>query len=134
MDLDVIDTAASALIAERLRMDTIASNLANINTTRDAQGNVNPYKRKVVNFQTVLDEQSNEVKGVTVSKISEDSSELRAVYDPGHPDADDKGYVYFPNVSSEKEMVEMISARASYEANTKAIQIYKSMFNSALEI
>lgn len=133
MDLDVIDTAASALIAERLRMDTIASNLANINTTRDADGNVNPYKRKVVNFQSVLDEKSG-VKGVTVSKISEDSSELRAVYDPGHPDADDKGYVYFPNVSSEKEMVEMISAKASYEANTKAIQIFKSMFNSALEI
>lgn len=133
MDLDVIDTSASALIAERLRMDTIASNLANINTTRDADGNVNPYKRKVVNFQAVLDEKSG-VKGVTVNKISEDSSELRAVYDPGHPDADEKGYVYFPNVSSEKEMVEMISAKASYEANTKAIQIYKSMFNSALEI
>lgn len=133
MDLDVINTAASALIAERLRMDTIASNLANINTTRGTDGSISPYRRRVVNFQAIMDEKEG-VRGVTVNKISEDQSELRAVYDPGHPDADDKGYVMYPNVSTEQEMVDMISAKAAYEANTKAIQIYKSMYNAALDI
>jgi flagellar basal-body rod protein FlgC len=133
MDLDVINTAASALMAERLRMDTIASNLANINTTRGTDGTIQPYRRKTVNFQAILDDKQG-VQGVTVNKIAEDQSELRAVYDPGHPDADEKGYVMYPNVTTEREMVDMISAKASYEANTKAIQIFKSMYNAALDI
>lgn len=132
MDFEAIDTSASALIAERLRMDVIASNLANINTTRDAEGNVNPYKKRVVDFQAILNEKS--VQGVVVSGISEDESPLRAVYDPGHPDADKDGYVYYPNVSVEKEMIDMISAKTAYEANTKAIQMFKSIYNASLEI
>lgn len=134
MDLDILNTAASALVSQRLKMDVISSNLANINTTHDAAGNPNTYRRKVVSFKTILDEKSNEVGGVTVNEIAEDQSELKAVYEPGHPDADDKGYVYYPNVSSNQEMVDMITAKTAYEANVKSIQVFKGMFNSALEI
>jgi flagellar basal-body rod protein FlgC len=133
MDMNILNTAASGLAVQRLKMDTIAGNLANINTTRDAEGNVNAYRRKIVNFETILDAQ-NQVDGVTVKQIEEDDSPLKAVYEPGHPDADEKGYVYYPNVSSEKEMVEMMNAKHAYEANIKTVQVFKSMFNSALEI
>lgn len=133
MDLNILNTAASALVSQRLKMDVISSNLANINTTHDAAGNPNTYRRKVVNFKTILDEKSN-VNGVTVNQIAEDQSELKAVYEPGHPDADEQGYVYYPNVSSNQEMVDMITAKTAYEANVKTIQVFKGMFNSALEI
>lgn len=132
MDLDLINTAASALLTERIRMNTIASNIANANTTRDANGDSNAYRRKVVNFQTILDNQNN-VSGVQ-GVIEEDQSDLKMIFDPGHPDADQDGYVFYPNVSTEQEMVDMLSAKASYEANLKTIQVTKQMFNSALEI
>jgi flagellar basal-body rod protein FlgC len=132
MDLDLINTAASALLTERMRMSTIASNIANAHTTRDANGDSNAYKRKIVNFQTILDEKNNVsgVKGI----IEEDQSELKMIFDPGHPDANEDGYVFYPNVSTEQEMVDMLSAKSSYEANLKTIQITKQMFNSAMEI
>jgi flagellar basal-body rod protein FlgC len=132
MDLNVINTAASALLAERTRMNTIAANIANAHTTRDASGQSNPYKRQTVNFQTVLDQQNN-VSGVQ-GVIQEDQSGFKMIYDPGHPDATDEGYVLYPNVSTEQEMVDMLSAKASYEANLKTIQVTKQMFNSALDI
>jgi flagellar basal-body rod protein FlgC len=132
MDLDLINTAASALLTERIRMNTIASNIANAHTTRDANGDSNAYRRKVVNFQTILDNQNN-VSGVQ-GVIEEDQSDLKMIFDPGHPDADQDGYVFYPNVSTEQEMVDMLSAKASYEANLKTIQVTKQMFNSALEI
>ena len=132
MDLDVINTAASALLAERMRMDTIAANIANAHTTRDANGDVNPYHRKTVNFQSILDAQ-NKVTGVQ-GVVEEDQAEMKRIYDPGHPDANEEGYVLYPNVSTEQEMVDMLSAKASYEANLKTIQVTKQMFNSALDI
>jgi flagellar basal-body rod protein FlgC len=132
MDLDVLNTAASALLSERMRMDTIAANIANSHTTRDANGQSNPYKKQTVNFQTILDEQ-NKVVGVR-GVIEEDQSEAKRIYNPGHPDANDEGYVLYPNVSTEQEMVDMLSAKASYEANLKTIQVTKQMFNSALDI
>lgn len=132
MDLDLINTAASALLTERMRMNTIASNIANAHTTRDANGDSNAYRRKVVNFQTILDNQNN-VSGVQ-GVIEEDQSELKMIFDPGHPDSNQDGYVYYPNVSTEQEMVDMLSAKSSYEANLKTIQVTKQMFNSALEI
>lgn len=134
MDLDILNTAGSALISERLRMDIIASNLANANTTHDVNGQNNPYKRKVVNFETILDQQTGLSKGVSVSSVEDDSSPLKKVFDPGHPDADELGYVEYPNVSVEREMVDMVTAKTAYEANIKTIQVFKSMFNSALEI
>lgn len=133
MDLNSIDIAASALISNRLKMDLVAGNLANIHTTRNAQGEAEPYKRKVANFQTILDAQ-NYPAGVTVDTITDDDSEFKRVYDPGHPDANQEGYVFFPNIDTEKEMVEMMSAKGAYESSTKVIQAMKSMFNASLEI
>lgn len=132
MDLDVINTAASALLSERMRMSTIAANIANAHTTRDANGQSNPYKKQTVNFQTILDGQ-NKVTGVR-GVIEEDQSDFKLIYDPGHPDANGEGYVSYPNVSTEQEMVDLLSAKASYEANLKTIQVTKQMFNSALDI
>ena len=133
MDLDLINTAASAILSQRTKMDIIAANIANAQTTRDANGANNPYRRKTVSFQTVLDEQ-NQVHGIEVQAIEEDQSELKKVFDPGHPDADEEGYVSYPNVQTEREMVDMLQTKASYEANLKTIQVAKQMFNSALDI
>jgi flagellar basal-body rod protein FlgC len=134
MDLNIIDTAASALLAERTRMDIVAGNLANLNTTHDAEGNYAPYRRKIVNFGTVLDTESKKINGVQVSSIEEDDSDLKMIYDPTHPNADEAGYVKMPNIAVEREMVDMLSAKASYQANVKTIQVVKSMYNAALEI
>lgn len=134
MDLNIIDTAASALLAERTRMDIVAGNLANINTTHDAEGNYAPYRRKIVNFGSVLDQESNKINGVHVSSIEEDPSEFKMIYDPSHPNADEAGYIKMPNVAVEREMVDMLSAKSSYQANIKTIQVFKSMYNAALEI
>lgn len=134
MDVDILNTAGSALISERLRMDVIASNLANANTTHDANGKNNPYTRKVVQFQELLDQRTGLSAGVTVQSVTDDTSPMTMVYDPGHPDADENGYVKYPNVSAEREMVDMVTAKAAYEANVQTIQVFKSMFNAALEI
>jgi flagellar basal-body rod protein FlgC len=123
--------SASGMTAERLRMDVIAENLANANSTTGADGQ--PYRRKQVvlsagpSFEDVL-------AGVQVQGIVEDQSPGRRVYDPGHPDADAQGYVTLPNVSSVTEMVDLISASRSYEADTQAMQTAKSMFMKTLEI
>jgi flagellar basal-body rod protein FlgC len=132
--------SASGLSAERLRMDTIASNIANISTTRGEDGQ--PYRRKVAVFQenlnTELDRQTGKMKenmlGVKAVGIEEDQSELKRVYDPSHPDADEDGYVNMPNVNILNEMADMIAATRSYEANVTAMNSEKSMFLKALEI
>ena len=134
MDMDILNTAGSALISERLRMDVIASNLANATTTHDSKGANNPYQRKIVQFETIYDQKTGLSKGVNVASVTEDGSPLKRVYEPGHPDADEQGYVDYPNVSVEREMVDMVTAKTAYEANIKSIQVFKSMFNSALEI
>jgi flagellar basal-body rod protein FlgC len=139
-----LDIGASALTAERLRMDTISQNIANANTTRTEDGT--PYRRRIVVFQ----EQSNGIpfsqylsdsskqqylgKGVKVSQVAEDPSPFRKVYDPGHPDADADGYVEMPNIDVVTEMVNMISATRAYEANVTSINTTKSMAMKALEI
>ncbi len=132
--MDILNTAGSALSAERLRMDVISSNIANTNTTYDVNGEYNPYKRKVVQFETILDQKTGLSKGITVKQITDDQEELRKVYDPSNPNADETGYVEYPNVSMEREMVDLVTAKTAYEANIKAIQVFKTMFNSALEI
>jgi flagellar basal-body rod protein FlgC len=134
MDLNIIDTATSALLAERTRMDVVAGNLANINTTHDSEGNYSPYRRKVVNFGSILDEESKKINGVHVSSIEEDPSNFKLIYDPSHPNADESGYIKMPNISIEKEMVDLLTAKSSYQANIKTIQVFKSMYNAALEI
>ncbi len=137
-------TSASGLTAQRLRMDVIANNLANINTTRTETGEA--YRRQMVLFaerQPTLDELSsttsssmalNVGRGVRVTAISADQSDLRRVYEPGHPDADADGYVSYPNVNPVTEMVDMISASRAYEANVTVVNSAKSMAAKALEI
>jgi flagellar basal-body rod protein FlgC len=132
--------SASGLSAERLRMDTIASNIANATTTRGEDGK--PYVRKIAVFQQNLTRELNRgtnkpedrLLGVKAIGIEEDKSPLRRVYDPSHPDADMEGYVTMPNVNILNEMADMIAATRAYEANVNAINAEKSMFTKALEI
>lgn len=141
---DAIDISASGLTAQRVVMDTISDNIANVNTTRTQSGGA--YRRKVVVFESREQEKSfnnflNQAinnqqtgNGVRVARITEDTTPLKAVYDPNHPDADARGYVMMPNVNVVTEMVNMISATRAYEANTAAIDAAKSMALKALEI
>ena len=125
--------SATGLSAERLRMDTITSNMANARTTRDAVGNKSPYVRKIAVFQEALDA-NKEMAGVKAVKIENDNSPLRREYDPTHPDADADGYVTMPNVNVLNEMADMMVATRSYEANVDTFNALKSMFSKALEI
>ncbi|MBU0943593.1 MAG: flagellar basal body rod protein FlgC [Proteobacteria bacterium] len=130
------DISASALKAQRIRLNTISSNLANVETTSTPEGG--PYKKKSVYFQTrpvsFKEELDASIKGVEVTKILEDTEEPKKIYDPSHPDAKEDGYVEMPNVSVLKEMVDMMSATRSYEANTTVIKSAKRMALKALEI
>jgi flagellar basal-body rod protein FlgC len=118
--------------AERLRMDVIAENLANADTTRGPNGG--PYRRKEVVLQTAGGSFADTLSGVEASGIVEDQSPLKHVYDPGHPDADKQGYVTLPNVEPVTEMVDLITASRGYEANVQALQASKSMFTRTLDI
>lgn len=140
------DINASALTAQRLRMDVISSNIANAETTRAStvNGRFVPYKRKMVvmepvkqSFSSVLSQQmgsSSVGQGVKVTQIKEDQTPTKLVYNPTHPDADENGYVQMPNVDVMKEMVDLIAATRNYDANITAINASKSMFVKALEI
>ncbi len=132
--------SASGMTAERLRMDTIANNLANANTTRTADGG--PYRRQVPIFAV---RESSRVParrssssftgmGVRVVGIAQDTQPARLVYDPQHPDADENGYVHMPNVDVVREMVDLISASRAYEANITSFNTAKAMAMRALEI
>ncbi len=145
MKLGGFDISASALTAQRLRMDVISANIANAETTRAGyvNGNFVPYCRKVVvmeaaqpKFQDVLSQQLNGMSahGVKVASIREDSAPFKQVYNPTHPDADASGMVYMPNVDMLKEQVDLLAASRSYEANITALNARKSMFMKALEM
>ena len=140
---DAIDVAGSGLAAERLRMDVTAGNLANAQTTQGADGQ--PYRRREVvlqeaqgggqSFDSILASASaSPVNGVQVAGIVEDPAAPRRVYDPGHPDADAQGYVTLPNVNPVTEMVDLIGASRSYEANVTAMQTAKQLFSKTLEL
>jgi flagellar basal-body rod protein FlgC len=132
--------SASALKANRIRLNTISSNLANVETTSTPEGG--PYTRKSVVFKTTplsfkdhLDSQlKTPIQGVRVSEITEDKEPPKKVYIPEHPDADGDGYVAMPNINILKEMVDMMSATRSYDANATAIKSAKRMAMKALEI
>lgn len=136
-----LNISSSGLSAERLRMDTISSNIANVDTTRSEQTG-QPYRRKIALFQENMDKELNpstgqygdQLKGVKAVGIVNDNSPLRQVYDPGNPDADANGYVSMPNVDILNEMADLISSTRAYEANVSAIDAEKSMFSSALGI
>ena len=123
--------SASGLSAERLRMDVISSNVANVKTTRTENGGA--YVRKVASFKENFDEKLG-MLGVKAVAIEEDKSPLRKVYEPNHPDADEDGYVTMPNVNVLNEMADMMVASRSYEANVDTLNALKSMFSKALEI
>jgi flagellar basal-body rod protein FlgC len=131
---------ASGLTLERLKLDTISSNIANVNTTRTEEGG--PYLRKEVVFEEMVERaqssltgrSENRTAGVKVTQVYEDPENLRSVYDPDHVDADEEGYVLMPNVNLLDEMVRLIEAQRSYEANATALKASKSMLNKALEI
>jgi len=130
---DALNTSASALTAQRLRMDVIAGNLANANATRTEKGTA--YRRQMVVFEAKHNPVPGKASpGVHVASITEDQSPLRMVYDPEHPDANAQGYVAYPNVNPVTEMTDMISATRSYEANVTVVQSIKSAANKALEI
>lgn len=123
--------SASGLSAERMRMDVISSNVANVKTTRTEEGGA--YRRKVASFEENYDEKLG-MLGVKTVSIEEDKSPLRRLYEPNHPDADEQGYVEYPNVDLLVEMSELISASRSYESNIDTLNAQKSMISKALEI
>jgi flagellar basal-body rod protein FlgC len=129
--ISTLRVSASGLSAERLRMDLIADNLANANTTRTPDGQ--PYRRKVAIFAPIAPT-PRMPGGVRVVQIAQDPSPPRMVYDPSHPDADANGYVAYPNVDIVHEMVDMITASRAYEANIQAFNAAKDMFLRTLDI
>ena len=139
---DAMNTSSAALSAQRLRMNLISGNLANVNTTRTNQGG--PYRRKEAVFaagpvdqpfkRILADRRNKNLSTVKVARVVEDRNPPVLKYDPQHPDADDKGYVALPNINLMEEMVNMISATRGYEANVTALKAAKDMALKALEI
>ena len=140
--MTALDIGASALTADRTQMNLIAMNLANVKTTRTAEGG--PYRRKTavlaatdvddpfsVHMRSAMD---RELKGVRVMAVATDTRPLKAVYEPGHPDANAEGYVYYPDVNVVEEMANLMTAQRNYEANVTTVDAVKSMYTKALEI
>ena len=139
--LNSMSISASALTATRLRMDVIAENMANSDTTRTEHGE--PYRRKYVvfkertndrNFSAFFNRARSTPGGVRVIHIGRDMSEFKLDYNPSHPDADEEGYVRLPNVEVVQEMVDMMSAVRAYEANITALNALKDMAVKTFEI
>lgn len=138
------DINATGMTAERFRMDTIAQNIANANTTRTEDGS--PYRRKVVVFEEknsqtpfrqVLNRATDRYSGtgVKVTGVYEDKwTEGNIVYDPSHPDADENGYVHYPNVSTITEMTNLIDASRAYQANATALDASKNIATTGLNL
>lgn len=130
-----MEVAASGLSAERVRMNTIASNLANARSTRTEQGG--PYRRLDPVFEAVPLAGGPDARGVflaRVQRVAEDQRAPQRVYEPGHPDADAQGYVSYPNVNVVEEMVNMITASRAYEAGVTSIESIKAMAHTAIGI
>jgi flagellar basal-body rod protein FlgC len=130
MPINSMRISGSALHAERVRLDTISQNIANVQTTRGTDGRA--YRRRQVVFETIPD--SPATGGVNVAETVEADTPGDRVYNPGHPDADAQGFVEMPNVSLAEEMVDMIAATRAYEANVGAITATKTLVARAIEI
>ena len=138
-----MEISSSGMSAQRFRMDVISQNIANQDTTRTADGQ--PYRRRVVTFQEKGEPflftdwlsayEAREAGGVRATSVQDDTStDYKLVFDPEHPDADDEGYVRYPNVDLERELTDMVGAVRSYEANVTALNNFKNIAMKALEI
>ena len=137
-----LDISVSGLIAQRARMDTIAANIANSDATRDARGNLSPFRRRVTHLSagdpTARSEAGRKL-GVHVGAITLDQAPFRKQWDPGHPDAQpagspDAGYVLLPNVDTTTEQVNSLLAQRAYEANIAAAEASKTMMAQTLRL
>jgi flagellar basal-body rod protein FlgC len=136
-ELSALDISASALVAQRIRLNVVTENLANAETTRGPDGG--PYRRKIAVFGaesagTFGQALAAAAPTVSVLDIQESEDAPRAVYQPAHPDANPEGYVMMPNINSVLEMADLLAATRAYEANVTAVQAAKSMASKALEI
>ena len=137
--LNGIDSTSSALNAERIRMDVVSQNIANVNTTRGPNGK--PYVRQQVVFEAVLKDQlkpsgtpGSEPQMVRVAQVEAARRPLRTVYQPGHADADANGMVAMPNINIHEEMVDLMAASRAYEANLSVVKTARSMALQTLSI
>lgn len=140
--MTALDIGASALSTERTSMNVISMNLANAKTTRTPEGG--PYRRKTVVLQaTEVDHpfskqmqsaMDRDLRGVRVSQVAQDSRPLKQVYEPGHPDANEEGYVFYPDINVVEEMANLMTVQRSYEANISSMDAVKTMYNKALEL
>lgn len=135
---EAFDISTSALIAQRTHIDTVAGNIANINATRDADGNPNPYRRRVALFATGRSADNRSAPGVHIEKIVHDPAPFHEKFDPGHPHAIQtgprKGYVLLPNVDLSTEMINALFAARAYEANVTVMDVTKTMAASTLRL
>lgn len=140
--ITALDMGASALSAERTHINIISMNLANAKTTRTAEGG--PYRRKSVVMESIPLDASfskqmqgaldKELRGVRVQNIAVDQRPLKLVYEPGHPDANEDGYVAYPDINVVEEMAALMTAQRGYEANVTTVDSIKQMYAKALEI
>lgn len=132
--LSGLSISASGMAAERTRMEVIANNMANAHTTRGPDGKA--FKRQQVIFQTVIDATDHQhgMGGVEVVAIAQDDSAHQRIHQPNHPDADEEGFVTLPNVKPAFEMVDMLTASRSYEANLRALRSFREMAEQSLEL
>lgn len=139
----VMGVSGSALQAERLRAEVVASNMANANTTRTPAGG--PYQRKEVVFESeasdqgafanhLLSESNGDIGGVKIAAVVSDKSPGLRHYDPGNPDADKNGYVTYPDINPLTEMVDLMSAARAYDLNSSAVQATKNMIDTSIDI
>lgn len=129
-----LEIATTGMAAQKIRMDIVSSNLANVNSTNDKNGL--PYRRKIPVFEAVLEREKNSLplSEVRVKKVIEDPSPYKLKYDPTNPLADKRGYVKLPNVDPLREMVDMMSAMRTYEANLTSFNTHKEMILKSLDI
>ncbi|MEQ9453303.1 MAG: flagellar basal body rod protein FlgC [Phycisphaeraceae bacterium] len=128
-----LNTSASALVAQRTRLEVIAANIANSGAIYNAQGEYDPYRRRIAVFAPG-DPSTQSGKGVHVHKIMLDKSPLQARHQPDHPNADSQGNVYYPNINSSVEQINALEASRAYEANITAAEATKSMIRNSLRL
>lgn len=137
--LSGMEISASGLTGERLRMEVAANNIANMHSTRSANGG--PYQRQQVTFSAAMNQALGtsksgieSLKGVQVLGVTPDTSKGPLIHDPGHPDADESGHVQMPNVNLSHEMVDLMTAGRAYEANLKSLETFRQMTEQALSL